>query len=181
MDYSALIGIHDVELAATNDHEETVGCPTSASPTGLEMAPGASSVSNVCIGSSGHRGSGAEMFASAGDGLGEIFEECLFGINPTTTTSALAPSALGSNVTPFGNNESFTDFSPPNSEDFDLLSGNCGILEGNYTPPDNPGDDISHRLQPFVGELNPVTEFYAFRGAECKSNLMKVFCSKLLY
>lgn len=157
MDYSALIGIHDVELAAPSSDQDEIqalpagaipgGFPASASPTALEMAAGVTS--NVGC---GHRGSVGEMVASAGDGLGEIFEEKLFG--PSTTNhhgytpqpptgpgsgfpmggsypvSIGGGSALSSAVGGGPGNDTFLDFSPPNSEGFDVMTGGGSAEEG---------------------------------------------------
>ncbi|KAL5103603.1 Phosphatidylinositol 5-phosphate 4-kinase type-2 beta [Taenia crassiceps] len=178
MDYSALIGIHDVELAVDNDLEEGPGTGagyfTSASPVAMEMGSSvtAGSVGVGCMG--GHRGSGAEMLASAGDGLGEIFEERLFGPSNSTTASFIPSSFPMSSFHQVGggggggiglNSEPFSDFSPPNSDTFDTLVAGGSAEEGNYTPPESPSDDISHRFQPYTGDLNPISEFYAFRGS----------------
>ncbi|CDS36783.1 phosphatidylinositol 5 phosphate 4 kinase type 2 [Echinococcus multilocularis] len=174
MDYSALIGIHDVELAIDNDMEEASGtglcCPSSASPVNVEVSSGTTAGGVGIGGMGGHRGSGAEMLASAGDGLGEIFEERLFG--PThSNTASFIPSSLPVGSFPHAgvgvglSNEPFSDFSPPNSENFDTLVALGSAEEGAYTPPESPSDDISHRFQPFTGDLNPISEFYAFRGS----------------
>nr|CDS26040.1 phosphatidylinositol 5 phosphate 4 kinase type 2 [Hymenolepis microstoma] len=180
MDYSALIGIHDVELVAPcNEQQEEApapgtsgslpcGHPSSASPTALEIAAGVPSSLGT------HRGSTDEMFASAGDGLGEIFEEKLFGPSSNQNAPPIGPGAalpVGSYPMSIGNcgsgmvNESLVDFSPSNSEDFDATAGGGSAEEAMYTPPDSPTDDVSHRLQPFTGELNPVSEFYAFKAS----------------
>ncbi|KAM7540107.1 hypothetical protein Aperf_G00000025291 [Anoplocephala perfoliata] len=171
MDYSALIGIHDVELATpSGEHEELPGgYASSASPTPLEVTAG---VPTPGV----HRGSAAEMFASAGDGLGEVFEEKLFGSSsnhaaPAGHASSLPMSSLPISIGGSGRiggstvSEPFTDFSPPNSEEFETMAGGGSAEDGTYTPPESPTDDVSHSLQPFMGELNPVSEFYAFRGS----------------
>lgn len=174
MDYSALIGIHDVELAVDNDMEEAsgtgLGYPASASPVNVEVGSGTTAGGVGIAGMGGHRGSGAEMLASAGDGLGEIFEERLFG--PThSNTASFIPSSLPVGSFPHAgvgvglSNEPFSDFSPPNSENFDTLVALGSAEEGAYTPPESPSDDLSHRFQPFTGDLNPISEFYAFRGS----------------
>lgn len=148
MDYSALIGIHDVELAAPyNEQDETSapgnsgslpgGHPSSASPTALEIATGVPS-------SGAHRGSAGELLASAGDGLGEIFEEKLFG--PSTNHNAPPmvpgsgfpvgsyPMSIGGGVGGGGGvgNESFVDFSPSNSEDLDAMAGGGSAEDGKF-------------------------------------------------
>lgn len=142
MDYSALIGIHDVELAVDNDVEEGsgtgVGYFTSASPVTMDMGSGATAGSVGVGGMGGHRGSGAEMLASAGDGLGEIFEERLFGPNNSTTASFIPSSFPMSSFPHAGGggggvglgSEPFPDFSPPNSENFDTLVAGGSAEEG---------------------------------------------------
>uniref|UniRef100_A0A158QJB7 1-phosphatidylinositol-5-phosphate 4-kinase n=1 Tax=Rodentolepis nana TaxID=102285 RepID=A0A158QJB7_RODNA len=223
MDYSALIGIHDVELVEQEEAPAPgtsgslpCGYPSSASPTGLEVAAGMPSSLST------HRGSTDEMFASAGDGLGEIFEEKLFGPSSNQNAPPIGPGAgfpVGSYPMSIGNcggggggggggmgNESLADFSPSNSEELDAMAGGsveeskcvdyreyrdalCKggglvcvcvsvidispnpidfVISAMYTPPDSPADDVSHRLQPFTGELNPISEFYAFRASPCK-------------
>lgn len=146
MDYSALIGIHDVELATPSaEYEEPSGAgasgsfpggyPSSASPTPLEVTGG---VPTTGV----HRGSTAEMLASAGDGLGEIFEEKLFGFSTNHTAPMGPPSGLPVDSLPISiggsggvgggmGNEPLTDLSPPNSEDFETMAGGGSAEDGN--------------------------------------------------
>ncbi|VDM35249.1 unnamed protein product [Hydatigera taeniaeformis] len=142
MDYSALIGIHDVELAVDNDPEEGsgtgVGFFTSASPITMEMGSSATAGSVGVVGVGGHRGSGPEMLASAGDGLGEVFEERLFGPNHSAASFIPSSFPMSSFTHPGGGgggsvgigSEPFSDFSPPNSENFDTLVAGGSAEEG---------------------------------------------------
>ncbi|VDD76256.1 unnamed protein product [Mesocestoides corti] len=154
MDYSALIGIHDVELASNEFDDPSASMPA------------------VDIGGARHRGSAGEILASAGDGLGELFEERLFGgthrahssHNPRENIGVGSYSSVGGGM-PHDLCEALSDLSPPNSDDFDtLLASGAPDDNSNLTPPESPSD-VSLRFQSFTGELSPNTEFYGFRGS----------------
>lgn len=152
MDYSALIGIHDVEMASSPLNPATAagampgvgeaedGPSSSVSPNDAAGLPSHVGDSRGVGGSaSGHQ----EPQASAGDGLGEIFEERLFG-HPCGTQAAPAAGvpSVAHGGTPVGSYSSvgcvggnLSDLSPPNSDEYEAAVTGSGVIptSGKYS------------------------------------------------
>ncbi len=126
MDYSTLIGIHDVEMAGSQGGGGVGGVGTGELDDG--PPPASASPTGGADGGAGGGQGGGEPQASAGDGLGEVFEERLFGLQQPQGVSH--PTVAGSY--PQGGGmpirggpdamENLSDFSPPNSDEYDNIA-----------------------------------------------------------
>ncbi|CAL8068704.1 unnamed protein product [Calicophoron daubneyi] len=156
MDYSLLIGIH--EVGSTSEPTTTAG-ENGGGGSAVTLTAGAPAEQSST-------GPGSEdKDASAGDGLGSLASQWRLRRSSAARRSIADPTFITMCADQFGG----SNLSGGDEEDDDETmvfsdTGGSSAIPGNPTPPDSPPDGMIPD-RPFSGELHPHMEYYGIKSS----------------